>query len=76
MKDQVKAELIIEISGARNEGTCVKILKLLDILIDETRMDNDRAEETAFRWNQGKIQGFLELKELIERGLPGSYKNN
>jgi len=70
MKDPVKAELIMEISGAKNEATCQKILKLLNLIIDETRIENDRAEEKEFLKNQGKIQGFLELKECIERGLP------
>ena len=73
MKNQAKAELIMEISGAKNEATAQRILKLLDIVINETRIENDRAEEKEFLRNQGKIQGFLELKENIERGLPTSY---
>ena len=74
MNNKDKAELIIEISASRNEATCQKVLRLLDIIINETRIDNDRADGRDFVVNQGKIQGFLELKENIERGLPTSYQ--
>jgi len=69
-----KAELIIEIYGSQKDATCQKIVKLLNILIDETRTDNDTAEGREILQNQGKIKAYIGLKEMIERGLPSSPK--
>ena len=65
-----KAELIIEIYGSQKDAVCQKIVKLLNILTDETRTDNDTAEGREMLQNQGKIKAYTGLKEMIERGLP------
>ena len=69
-----KAALILEISGHRNESTCKNVLKLLEILLSEVRLDNDTADESNFRINQGEIKGYLTLKDYIERGLPAGNR--
>jgi len=65
-----KAELIFEISGSRAESVCRNILSLLDILIDEVRIENDTAAPDTFMQNQGKIKAYTALKDYILRGLP------
>ena len=72
--NQSKTELIFEIHGLRNENTCRNVLKLLDILISETRLDNDLADTSSVLKNQGKIAGYRTLKEYIEDGLPSVNK--
>jgi hypothetical protein len=68
--NKIKSELIGELCGAQKDHVCQNLFKLLDILISEARIENDTAEENVIYRNQGKIQGFLELKDSIERGLP------
>lgn len=70
LANKAKAELISELCGAQKDHVCQNLFKLLEILISEARLDNDTAEENIIYRNQGKIQGFLELKESITRGLP------
>lgn len=65
-----KAELIVELCGSQQEQSIKKVLKLLEILIQEVRVDNDTAGPDTFRINQGEIRGYMKLKEHIERGLP------
>ena len=69
-----KAELVTELFVSRNESICQNILKLLDILISELRVENDLAEGNTFIRNQGKIQAYLILKEYIEKGLPTTQR--
>ena len=69
-----KAELIVVISGARNEEICQNMLKLLDLLIQEVRVENDTAEENVILRNQGKVQAYTGLKEIIERCLPSANR--
>jgi len=70
MSARPKAVLIAEIFQTQKEHSCQCILKLLEMLINEIREENDRAPEEVFKINQGKIQGYLVLKGYIERGLP------
>lgn len=69
-----KAELIIEIFAAQKDNSVRNIMKLLDVLIDETRISNDSVEGNDIYRNQGKIQAYQALKEIIERGLPASNR--
>jgi hypothetical protein len=67
-----KAILITTLSAHQNDVSLTNAVKLIDIMVSETRIDNDRAEGNMLIRNQGKIEGLLELKSHIERGLPGS----
>lgn len=65
-----KATLITELHLSRNESTCQNVKKLLELLMCETRLDNDTASGEVILRNQGKIVGFLQILEYIERGSP------
>ena len=70
-QNKEKIELIAELHAMRMEFSLGKLLKLLNILITETRIENDTVEEASIKFNQGKIDGYAKLKDYIERGLPG-----
>jgi hypothetical protein len=65
-----KSDLITELHEHRSESTCTAVLSLLDILITESRLENDTARIRKVLKNQGKIEGFVELRDHILRGLP------
>lgn len=70
-----RARLINEVSGARNEHSMRHLLALIDVLVAETREDNDRAGVRGVFRNQGKIEGLRQLKDYIEgKGLPTANK--
>lgn len=69
-----KAELIMEVYGSQRDNSMQNMIKLIDLLIQEARVDNDVADTTVFLQNQGKISGYSVLKEYIERGLPALSK--
>jgi len=51
------------------------LLALIDVLVAETREDNDRAGVRGVFRNQGKIEGLHQLKDYIEgKGLPTANK--
>jgi len=51
------------------------LLALIDVLVAETREDNDRAGVRGVFRNQGKIEGLRQLKDYIEgKGLPTANK--
>ena len=70
LANREKATLILEICGSQKENSIKNVLKLLDILIQEVRIDNDTADEVQFRTNQGEIKAYRTLKDYIERGIP------
>ncbi len=72
LANKAKATLIFEIFGAQRENSIQNVLKLLDILISEIRIENDYAEGNTLYRNQGEIKGYLALKKYIQRGLPGA----
>ncbi len=65
-----KAELIVELCGLQKEHSVQKVLKLIDILVQEVRVDNDTVGVDAFRVNQGEIRGYQKLQDHILKGLP------
>jgi hypothetical protein len=69
-----KQELVSDLHAALREISIRKVVALLEILINETRVDNDTASKDQFLHNQGKIQAFLSLKEYIERGIPARVR--
>lgn len=69
-----KVELIGRLMSVRQEPTCRVFMALLDLLIEETRVNNDTAEGGTLWRNQGKIEGYKELIEIITKGLPVSFR--
>lgn len=67
---QEKVELIGRLYNSRQDPVGKDLLALLDIEIDEVRADNDTAEGMTIFRNQGKIEGYKELKDIIIKGLP------
>lgn len=65
-----KAELIGRLYGSRQDMVCRDIVALVGILIEEARMSNDTAEGLVVFRNQGKIEGYKALIDIIIKGLP------
>ena len=74
LTNRVLAELVVELHGAQKDPQVMNVLKLVDVMISETRIDNDTAAPDVVLRNQGKIAGLSGLKQFIERGLPGVQK--
>jgi hypothetical protein len=74
LTNKVKAELILELYGSQSDNSMRNLVKLLDILISETRLDNDTAELDGVKRNQGEIKAYSTLKEFILRGLPSANR--
>ena len=65
-----KAQLIAGLYVARKEMVCRDMFRLLGLLIDETREENDMATDLTMHRNQGAIQAFTQLKNYFVKGLP------
>jgi hypothetical protein len=72
--DVKKAALILDLHNAQKETYVKYVLELIEILINDARVDNDTVPVENFRLNQGEIKGLVRLKEHIVRGLPGVQK--
>lgn len=75
MINRDKAETIIEANSSRNESASKTIQKLIGIMINEARVDNDTAQVRRVFRNQGKIAALTQLQEYIDRGQPSTAKN-
>lgn len=69
-----KAVAIFDFNALLHEPAGIKIKNLLNILIDETRLDNDNVSPEQLPRNQGKIEGWRQLSDYLERGLPTPLK--
>jgi hypothetical protein len=65
-----KAEIIAFLYSVRNEASVRALLNLLDIMINDLRIDNDTAERDDVFRNQGGIDVLKELKDKLTRALP------
>ena len=70
LKMKNKAQLVADLSASQKEPNIVRVVEMLDVLIEELREDNDTAEETLLYRNQGEIRGFKKLKNYIQVGVP------
>ena len=70
LRNKAKAAAIFDIHGLKSGSAGGKILTLLDILIAELREANDTVTPDNLLKNQGEIEGYLQLKDYIERGIP------
>lgn len=69
MVNREKIEYITQLSECKSNRECMLLSKILDILIDETRVHNDSCDPVELRFNQGKISAFWELKRYIQSGI-------
>jgi hypothetical protein len=76
LANNVKAVLIAEVHTAKNDPAMKSMLKLIDFLIDETRILNDTAEGNDVYRNQGAILALRALLDYALRDMPGTNQNN
>ncbi len=69
-KMRKKGELVSAVNGFNNTPPMDAIVALLDLYIELTRIQNDVAQESELKHNQGKIEAYKELKDVITRGNP------
>jgi len=69
--DRERMEAIIDVSALRLEPAGVKLVRLLELLIEDMRKQNDTVSKDGLERNQGKIAGWEQLKEYVTKGLPG-----
>jgi hypothetical protein len=67
MINPLKASLIADFRGLKNEPSGLKIYNLLEYLLDEIRKDNDNAPSDYVLKNQGKISVLTQLKAYLEK---------
>lgn len=65
-----KAELITNIFNSKQTPVSQNIILLINTLVEETRVDNDTADEDTVKRNQGGIAHLMILKDYILKGLP------
>ena len=71
IKNTERTRLISEIAGSRNEYAVKNVMALIEILILETREENDRSGVRGVFRNQGKIEMLKQLRDYIEgKSLP------
>jgi len=68
--DKERMEAIIDVVALKLEPAGIKIVRLLDVLIDDVRKQNDTVDKENLLRNQGKIAGWGQLKDYITKGLP------
>ena len=69
-KMRKKGELVSAVNSYNNTPPMDAVVALLDLYIELTRIQNDVAQESELKHNQGKIAAFRELRDIIIRGNP------
>ena len=72
--DRPQAELIAAVYTAKNTDLAQNVVKLIDLLVQELRIDNDTAEGSSVLKNQGGIEALNDLKDKFDRGQPNMKK--
>lgn len=62
------AVAVADFKALRHQEAGVIVMKLLETLIAEYRVENDTADVGTLTRNQGKIDVLLRLKGMLERG--------
>jgi hypothetical protein len=75
IKDTELTELVGVLTSIKNDPNIVKLLRILDIYVEKWREENDTVDIDELKTNQGKIQAYKELANLILHGLP-QFKPN
>lgn len=70
-QNKEKVDMIVELNSLQGDRSSRVMLKLLDILITETRILNDHCSPDDLPYNQGVIGAYTNMKEYILRGIPG-----
>lgn len=69
-EQRVKAEAIFEFSGLQGGPAGKMVLRLLDLLIEEVRRENDTVPPGEVLRNQGKIAAWTQMRDYLVRGIP------
>jgi hypothetical protein len=69
-RNALKAQAIGEFYSLKSTHPGNVIMGLLDILIDELRIENDTVSPDRLTHSQGKISMCFQLKSYLLRGLP------
>jgi hypothetical protein len=69
IKGTEKMRVAGEIYSFRTDRPMRLMVELFDLLINETREENDMAELDRIKFNQGKIAAYRGLKRVIEVGV-------
>jgi hypothetical protein len=70
IKEPELVEAVNEVHAMQFDMSGKRMLKLLYILINKVRMENDNVETAMLQKNQGKLDAYKEIKDYIERGIP------
>lgn len=65
---QEKLSRIVSINQEKQSPPCRLMLELLNILVAEERVINDRINPSELCFHQGRIDAFKQLKRVIENG--------
>ena len=74
LRESEKQEIVAYLYGVQGTDTFLKVSRLIDIMIDEFRRDNDSASIRQVMRNQGRIDGLKAFRDLMKRGLPNFEK--
>jgi hypothetical protein len=69
-KMRKKGELVSAVNGFKGTPPMDAIVALIDLYIELIRIQNDVAQESELKHNQGKISAYRELKDVIVKGMP------
>jgi S-adenosylmethionine:diacylglycerol 3-amino-3-carboxypropyl transferase len=70
IKEPELVEAVNEVHAMQFQVSGERMLKLLFILVNKVRMENDNVDMTMLQRNQGKLDAYKEIKDYIERGIP------
>lgn len=62
-----KAELVSNFKGLKHQEAGFTVLELLNLLINDLRIDNDTADINMVLRNQGRLAALIELRDYLER---------
>lgn len=69
-RERVFTEVIGSLFNARGSEQCKMMVCLCKLFITETREFNDNAQEREIAKNQGKIEAYKSIIEVITEGIP------
>jgi hypothetical protein len=73
MTQKEKGVAVADFKGIKFEAAGIKVLALLNVLLEDTRVENDTASHEQVLRNQGKIDLIIQLIRYLvhERPEPG-----
>jgi hypothetical protein len=69
LKEPELVEAINEVHAMQFDISGKRLLKLLQLLTDKVRIENDDVMPDRLLRNQGKLDAYKEIKDHLERGI-------